>query len=111
MSNIHQRAVICGVLHFFGTIILGFMIIGGAASGLSDAPQREPAGLDIAVFLIFVFQAPAALAQWIAMKMNPSGIGLPLAALSLIAMQSSIGYGYLIAFLVGKFMGNTKHDG
>jgi hypothetical protein len=111
MSSIHRRAVICGVLHFFGTIVLGFMLVGAAASGLSDAHQSEPAGLNIVIWLLLILQAPVALAQWIAVKTSHSGgAGLPLAALGLIAFHSSIGYGYLIAFLVGKFMGKAKHD-
>jgi hypothetical protein len=86
------------------------MALGGAASGLSDAPQAEPAGLNIVVLLVLILQAPVALAQWIAVKASHGGDGLPFAALCLIAFHSSIGYGYLFAFLLGKVTGKAKSD-
>ena len=101
MSKFHERAITYGVIYFFASLILGFMLVAGAASGLSDAPHGEPAGLGLVVCLVFVLQAPVALVQWIAMKMSPSGeVGLDMSTLALLALFSSLGYGYLIAFLV-----------
>jgi hypothetical protein len=104
MSNFHERAITFGAIHFFATIILGFMLLAGAASGLSDAPHGEPVGLGVVVFLVLILQAPVVLAELIAKKMSPSGeVGLELSTLCLLAMFSSLCYGYLIAFLVRKF--------
>src|SRR5262249_1465995 len=50
--------------------------------------------------LLVILQAPVALIQWLAIHHSADGTGLQAAALLLLAMPSSLVYGYAIASLL-----------
>jgi hypothetical protein len=69
------------------------------AQGLSDVYHGD-AGLGLFGFLLVVLQAPVALIQWLAIHASPDGkTGLQIPGIVLLAMPSSLIYGYVIAFL------------
>jgi len=110
MSKFHERVIIYGAFYFFATLVLGFMFVAAAASGLSDAPNEGTSGAGIVIGLLFIFQTPVVLIQLIYRKMSPNGSAdLDLSTLGLLTLFSSFFYGYLIAFLLRKYKKKTKN--
>jgi len=92
-----------GILHFIATLVLGFLCLAAASSGLSDSYQGNSGGDGVLVALVCVFQAPVALAQWLAIQFSADGkTGLEMKTLFLVAIPSSLAYGYLISSLVRR---------
>jgi len=100
MSSIHTKAFVIAIVHYllsFGIAFLAFAAAWGSA--LSDA-YHGGAGLGLFGFLLVILQAPVALVQWLAIHASTDGkTGLQLPALVLLAMPSSLIYGYVIASL------------
>ena len=102
----HKSAIKFGVIHFLVTLGLAFLIVAEAASGMSDSDQGKPSGEGALIVFIYIFQAPVAIIQWLAMRFSPSGqTGCNMSTLLLIAAPSSLGYGYLIGNLIKRFRG------
>jgi hypothetical protein len=100
MRSFHTKAFLIGVVHYllgFGVAFLAFAAAWG--SGLSDTDHGD-GGSGLFGFILLVLQAPVALVQWLAMRASADGkTGLQIPTLVLLAMPSSLLYGYVIAFL------------
>jgi hypothetical protein len=100
MSSIHTKAFVIAVVHYllsFGVAFLAFAAAWG--SGLSDAYHGD-ASLGLFGFLLVVLQAPVAFIQWLVIHASADGkTGMQIPAILLLAIPSSLIYGYAIAFL------------
>jgi hypothetical protein len=100
MTSVHKRAFVIGIIHYvasFGIGFLAFAIAWGTA--LSDSYHGD-SGLGFLTFFLIVLQAPVALIQWLVAHFSADGkTGLQIPAIVLLAMPSSLIYGYGIAIL------------
>jgi len=109
MASLHTKAIVIAVIHYFlsfGVAFLGFAVAWG--SGLSDASHGDGA-LWLFGFFLVVLQAPVALIQWMAAHASADGkTGLEIPIILLLAIPSSLFYGYMIAFLFRRK--SPSHD-
>jgi len=100
MSSIHSKALVIAVVHYLLSFAVGFLAFAVAwGSALSDVYHGD-AGLGLFALLLIVLQAPVALIQWLVIHASADGkTGLHIPGLVLLAMPSSLIYGYVIAFL------------
>ena len=100
MSAIHTKAFVIALVHYFLSFGVAFLAFAAAwGSGLSDAYHGE-GGLGLFGFVLVVLQAPVALIQWIAAHASADGkTGLQIPAILLLAIPSSLLYGYVLAWL------------
>jgi hypothetical protein len=111
MPTIHQSALKFGAFHFFGTLGLAFLIVAGAASGMSDSAQGGSSGEGALMIVAFIFQAPVAIVQWLAIRYSKDGqSGFDIQTLISFALPSSLLYGYLISFFVRKNHRDENRD-
>ena len=108
MSSVHTKALVIAVVHYllsFGVAFLTFAAAWGSA--LSDTYHGD-AGLGLFGFLLVILQAPVAFVQWLVIHASADGkTGLQIPTLVLLAIPSSLIYGYVIAFL---FRSKPLHD-
>ena len=101
MNTLRSRALACAAVHFLVSVgIFWLAFSAGSGSGLSDSYHGDQ-GLGFFTFILVILQAPVALIQWLVGHFSSDGkTGLPAAALAVLAMLSSVAYGYVIARLV-----------
>jgi hypothetical protein len=96
----HTRAFVISIVHYLlslGIASSAFTAAWGAA--MSDAYHRDD-NLGLFSFLLVILQAPVALIQWLVIHSSADGkTGLHIPAIVLLAMLSSLIYGYAVAFL------------
>ena len=100
MSSLHAKAFSIAIVHYLVSFGIAFMAFASAwGSGLSDTYQGG-SGFGLFGLLAVVLQAPVAIIQWLAIHASPDGkTGLQISTIVLIAIPSSLIYGYILAFL------------
>ena len=101
MTTLRKRALTISVVHFFVSLGFAFLALSaGIGSGLSDSYHGDQ-GLGFFTFILVILQAPVAIIQWLVGHFSSDGkTGLPAGALAVLAMLSSLAYGYIIARFV-----------
>jgi hypothetical protein len=97
--NRHRRAIFIAVGHFglsLGVAFLAFAFAWGA--GLSDSYSSN-SSLSFFTIILVLLQAPVALVDFAVIHLGSHRTSLPAEALVLLAVPSSLLYGYVISYL------------
>jgi hypothetical protein len=110
MTPFHQRAVNAAATHFVVCLCLfGFLFMVGFGAALSDSYHPDPLWFTGLSWLLYVLEAPVAIAVWLSHRIAPSSH--PTFALYLgLGVVWSLVVGYVFSYVRGRLADSARAE-